>query len=438
MTSKPRQISRTTATNIVVANMIGTGVFTSLGFQVAALKSDFAVIALWVVGGLAALCGSLCYAELAAALPRSGGEYHFLSRIYHPAVGFMAGWVSATVGFAAPAALSAIAFGRYLQPLTGSFSPVTFSLLVVWIVTFVHLSGVRVGALFQNLTTILKIVLILAFIVAGLVFAGGQITDPRPGVAELGTLFSGPFAVSLVYVMYSYSGWNAATYITEEVKEPARNVPWALAIGTVIVAILYIALNYVFLASTPRAALSGQLQVGLLAGQSIFGEFGGKVVSLLIAFGLIASISAMVWIGPRVTERMAEDLPALSFFGHVNRAGTPYFAMLFQLAITTLLLLSATFETVLIYIQFSLLLCSFLAVLGVIVLRWREPELERPYRVWGYPVTPLIFLLITLHMMIFVMRDKPKESLFGLGTMIAGLAVYFASRRRVTAEPRGF
>ncbi len=437
MTRKPRQISRATATNIVVANMIGTGVFTSLGFQVAALKSDFAVISLWVIGGFAALCGSLCYAELAAALPRSGGEYHFLSRIYHPAVGFMAGWVSATVGFAAPVALSAMAFGSYLQPFSGSLSPVALSLLVVWTIAVVHFSGIRVGAFFQDLTTILKIVLILVFIVAGLVVCGGKTTHLTPGVAELGTLFSGPFAVSLVYVMYSYSGWNAATYITEEVKEPARNVPWALTLGTVVVAILYVALNYVFLASTPRATLSGQVQVGLLAGQSIFGGFGGKVVSFLIAFGLIASISAMTWIGPRVAERMAEDLPSLSFFGQVNRAGTPYFALLFQLTITTLLLLSATFEAVLIYIQFSLLLCSFLAVLGVIVLRWKEPELARPYRVWGYPVTPLIFLLITLHMMIFVMRDKPGESSFGLGTMIAGLAVYFASRRRVAAEPRG-
>jgi basic amino acid/polyamine antiporter, APA family len=434
--NNPRQISRLTATNIVIANMIGTGVFTSLGFQVAALPSDFAVIALWVIGGVLALCGSLCYAELAAALPRSGGEYHFLSRIYHPAVGFMAGWVSATVGFAAPVALSAMAFGRYLQPVLPGFSPIGFSLLSVWVITAIHLSGVRIGELFQNYTTILKIALIAILIVAGLAVARSHPLHLAPAKPDLAALFSGPFAVSLVYVMYSYSGWNAATYITEEVQNAPRNVPWALTLGTIIVAILYVVLNYVFLASTPRNVLTGQLQVGLLAGQAIFGELGGKIVSLLIGLGLIASISAMTWIGPRVTKRMADDLPALGIFGQLTGNGTPYVALLFQLAITTFLIVSATFETVLIYIQFSLLLCSFLAVLGVIVLRLKEPDLERPYRVWGYPVTPIIFLLITLHMMVYVLRDKPAESLFGLATMAAGLAVYFASRRRVAIETR--
>jgi APA family basic amino acid/polyamine antiporter len=201
----------------------------------------------------------------------------------------------------------------------------------------------------------------------------------------------------------------------------------------VIVAIFYVALNYVFLRNTPKPALAGQLQVGLLAGQSIFGPFGGKIVSALISLGLIASVSAMTWLGPRVTKRMAEDLPSLRFFGRVSAKGVPYIAMLFQLVVVMILLLTASFETVLIYIQFSLLLCSFLTVLGVIVLRVREPGLERPYKVWGYPVTPVIFLLITLHMMSYVVKEKPAESLFGLATVVAGLIVYFFSRRRPEA-----
>jgi basic amino acid/polyamine antiporter, APA family len=430
MASKTRQISRHTATNIVVANMIGTGVFTSLGFQIAALRSDIAILALWVVGGLLALCGSLCYAELAAALPRSGGEYHFLSRIYHPAVGFMAGWVSATVGFAAPVALSAMAFGSYLQPVLPGFSPTVLALIVVWAITLIQLSGVRVGELFQNSTTILKVVLIIALIAAGLCLGHGHPLATTSSKEVISSLFSGPFAVSLVYVMYSYSGWNAATYITDEVKEPARNVPWALAVGTVSVAVVYLLLNYTFLITTGRSVLSGELQVGLLSGQAIFGDAGGKIVSLLIGIGLIASVSAMTWIGPRVTKRMAEDLSALGIFGHSLPNGIPYVALLFQLAVTTLLILTKKFEPILIYIQFSLLLCSFLAVLGVLILRWKEPELPRPYRVWAYPFPPIFFLLVTLHMMIYVMHDKPRESLLGFATMIAGLAVYFAFRRR--------
>jgi APA family basic amino acid/polyamine antiporter len=180
--------------------------------------------------------------------------------------------------------------------------------------------------------------------------------------------------------------------------------------------------------ATPKEVLAGQVEVGLLAGRSIFGPLGGNLVSALIAIGLIATISAMAWIGPRITKRMAEDLPRLRVFGRSSSNGTPYVAVLFQLIVVTILVLSGTFDTVLVYTQFSLLLCSFLTVLGLIVLRIREPGLARPYKVWLYPLTPFIFLIITLHMMVFVIRDKPKESLLGLLTAIAGLIIFFFSK----------
>jgi APA family basic amino acid/polyamine antiporter len=424
----PKKISVITATNLVVANMVGTGIFTSLGFQVAAITSDFALMALWAVGGLAALCGALSYAELATALPRSGGEYHFLSRIYHPAIGFLAGWISAVVGFPAPIALAGIAFGEYFKVFTPGISPVWISLFIVWIITIVHFFGLRTEELFQNGSTFLKLALIFVLIIAGLFIAHPQQLDLKPGPESLGTLVSAPFAVSLVYVMYAYSGWNAATYITEEVRHPARNVPWALLVGTVSVTLLYLVLNYVFLLATPKSVLAGQVQVGLLAGQAIFGPTGGKIVSVLISLGLIATISAMAWIGPRITKRMSEDLPKLRLFGRSSANGTPYVAIIFQLVVVTILIATGTFETVLIYTQFSLLLSSFLTVLGLIVLRVREPNLERPYRVWGYPVTPIVFLAITLHMMLYVVRERPKESLLGLITVIAGLIIFFFSK----------
>jgi basic amino acid/polyamine antiporter, APA family len=423
-----KKISAITATNLVIANMIGTGVFTSLGFQVASIGSDFALICLWVVGGVAALCGALCYAELATALPKSGGEYHYLLRIYHPSLGFLAGWISAIVGFPAPIALAALAFGKYVQPFSSGVNPVAISLVVVWLITAIHLFGVRAGERFQNWSTFLKVALIIGFIVAGFFVTNPQRLDLTPGTNALATLISGPFAVSLVYVMYSYSGWNAASYITEEVENPARNLPWALLLGTIIVTLFYVVLNFIFLLATPKTVLAGQVEVGLLAGRSIFGPLGGNLVSALIAIGLIATISAMAWIGPRITKRMAEDLPKLRVFGRSSSNGTPYVAVLFQLIVVTILVLTGTFDTVLVYTQFSLLLCSFLTVLGLIVLRIREPELARPYKVWLYPFTPLIFLIITLHMMVFVIRDKPKESLLGLLTAIAGLIIFFFSK----------
>ena len=423
-----KKISVVTATNLVVANMVGTGVFTSLGFQVAGITSDFALIALWVVGGIAALCGALSYAELATALPRSGGEYHYLSRIYDPAVGFLSGWISVVVGFPAPIALAGIAFGEYFKVFAPGFSPVLISLLLIWIITLVHLFGLRVEEMFQNASTFLKIGLILVLIVAGLLIANPQILHMNPGPNVVATLVSPPFAISLVYVMYAYSGWNAATYITEEVRNAGKNVPWALLIGTVAVTVLYLLLNYVFLLTIPKSALSGQLEVGLLAGQAIFGPIGGKIVSALISLGLIATISAMAWIGPRITKRMAEDLPKLCLLGRTSGKGTPYMAIILQVFIVTILVASGTFQRVLIYTQFSLLLSSFLTVLGLIVLRIREPKLERPYKVWAYPITPIVFLAITLWMMVYVILDKTTESLLGLMTVIAGLILYFFTR----------
>jgi APA family basic amino acid/polyamine antiporter len=422
-----KKISVVTATNLVAANMVGTGAFTSLGFQVMDITSDFALIALWVVGGIVALCGALSYAELAAALPRSGGEYNYLSRIFHPSVGFLAGWISVIVGFPAPIALAGIAFGEYFKVVLPGISPIAISLIVIWSITLIHLFGIRAEEMFQNASTFLKLGLILVLIVAGLLIANPQHLDFSPG-PHMSVLWSEPFAVSLVYVMYAYSGWNAATYITEEVQNAAKNVPWALVIGTVVVTLLYVLLNYVFLLTTPKPVLSGKVQVGLLAGEAIFGPTGGKIVSALIGIGLIATISAMAWVGPRITKRMAEDLPKLGLLAKTSAKGTPYAATILQLAITTILVATGTFQEVLIYTQFSLLLCSFLAVLGLIVLRIREPGLERPYKVWGYPITPMLFLAVTLYMMIYVILGKPTESVLGLITVIAGLIIYFFAK----------
>jgi len=307
-------------------------------------------------------------------------------------------------------------------------SPVVTSLFVVWVITLIHLFGIRTEEMFQNASTFLKLGLILVLIIAGLLIANPQHLYLTPAPGTLGIMVSGPFAVSLVYVMYAYSGWNAATYITEEVRNAAKNVPWALLIGTVVVTLLYLLLNYVFLLTTPKPVLSGKLEVGLLAGEAIFGQIGGKIVSALIGIGLIATISAMAWLGPRITKRMAEDLPKMRLLGKTSAKGTPYAAIILQLAIVTILVGTGTFQTVLIYTQFSLLLCSFLTVLGLIVLRIREPGLERPYKVWGYPITPLLFLAVTLYMMIYVITDKPMESLLGLITVIGGLIIYFLAK----------
>ncbi len=399
--------------------------FTSLGFQLADIRSGFALLMLWMVGGIIALCGALSYSELSAALPRSGGEYHFLSAIYHPALGFMAGFVSATVGFAAPIALAAMAFGRYFQGVSHFASPIALSFALVWINALVHLSGLRTGSLFQNLSTLLKVLLIGALIAAGLFVYPKQPIAFLPQLGDSAAIFSGSFAVALVFVMYSYSGWNAAVYITGEIERPEKNVPHALLSGTLVVLVIYTALNAIFLATTPAAEMRAQVEVALIAGKHIFGEGGARLVGGIICLGLISTISSMTWIGPRVMMAMGEDHRPLRFLAGKDRHGIPRSAILVQLLIVNLLLLTGSFELVLLYVQFSLLLCSLLTVVGVIVLRWTRPELIRPYRVWAYPLPPLIFAAVTIWMMIHVLRSYPTESLFGVATMFAGLMLYF-------------
>ena len=427
-----RTVGFRTACGIVIANIIGTGVFTSLGFQLLDIHSGFALLMLWVVGGIAALCGALCYGELSAALPRSGGEYHFLSEIYHPAVGFMAGFISATVGFAAPIALAAMAFGKYFQGVFAAGSPLVLSFAIVWVVALVHLGNLRIGSLFQNLWTLLKLVLIAALIGAGFFVEVKQPITFLPHSGDTMSIFAPAFAVALVYVMYSYSGWNASSYIIGEVKKPERNVPRSLLSGTLVVMGAYVLLNAIFLMTTPQSEMRGQLEVALVAGKHIFGDNGGRIVGALICLGLVSTISSMTWIGPRVTMSMGEDHWLLRLLGHKNRQGVPTAAILLQLLIVNLLLLTRSFESVVQYTQFSLLICSLLAVLGVIVLRATRPDIPRPYRTWLYPLPPIIFAAITVWMMIYLLRSKTTESVAGLGTAIAGFLLYFCAGKRVS------
>jgi APA family basic amino acid/polyamine antiporter len=420
-------ISAATATAIVVADMVGVGVFTSLGFQVKDISSGFALLLLWIVGGIVALCGATAYSELAGMFPRSSGEYNYLARSYHPAIGFLAGWLSATVGFAAPIALAAMAFGEYFKALVPGAPPLALGLGAVWLIALVHLCGIRSGSLFHNVWTMIKLALIVAFLVAGFMVASPQPISFAPALHDFTYVTGAPFAISLVFVMYSYSGWNAATYIAGEIRNPQRSLPRALITGTLIVLVLYVALNAVFLRVAPVDKLAGQLDVAVVAGRYIFGDAGARAVGGLICLGLVSSISAMTWIGPRVTMTMGEDIPMLRVFARTTKGGVPAWAILFQLLVVNVMLFTGSFEAVLDFIGFSLTACSFLAVLGVIKLRITHPDLPRPYRAFGYPVTPVIFLAVTAFMLYYLVVNRPVQSLAGLAMMLAGLAIYGVS-----------
>lgn len=417
---------------VVVANMVGTGVFTSLGFQLLDIRSGFVLLALWAVGGLAAVCGAMTYAELGAAMPRSGGEYNFLTRIYHPSVGFVSGWVSATVGFAGPTALAAMTFAAYgtsvFQMGENAWLEKSLAAALVIALTLVHASNRRNSGALQVIFTILKVAIIVVFCSAAL-FA---VDSPQPvtflPVAGDGALLtSGVFAVALIYVSFAYTGWNAATYLSSELENPQRTLPWILMGGTMIVTLLYVALNFTFLYTTPMDAMVGQVEVGFISAEAAFGELGGRFTGLVLAMLLVSTVSAMTMAGPRVIQVIGEDFPALNALSKKNKDGIPAIAIYIQSAIALLFIFSSTFESVLVFSGFTLALSSFTTVLGIFVLRWRQPDLPRPYRTFLFPLPPLIYLALTGWTLAFVLISRPVEGLFGLGIIGLGLIFYFFS-----------
>ena len=428
-----RYFGPATALSVIIANMVGTGVFTSLGFQLADLRTGFPLIMLWVLGGIAALCGAMCYGELGAALPRSGGEYNFLSRIYHRGVGFVGGWVSAVIGFSAPVALAAMTFGAYVTAGFGDDVPAWVDTVLaaglVVLMTLVHAGrrtssgGVQIGF------TLVKVAVIIMFCVAAIWLAPTlQPVSFLPASGDHAAMTSGAFAISLIYVSYAYTGWNAATYVSGELEHPQRDLPRVLILGTLTVMILYVALNAVFLLVAPMDDMVGELEVGVIAARAAFGPVGSLLAVIALAVLLISTVSAMTIAGPRVLQVIGEDLPALGDLAATNEDGVPSRAIVLQSGVALVFILTSSFEAVLVFSGFTLAMMSFVTVLGLLVLRWREPDLERPYRVSLFPIPPLIYLGLTGWTLVFVLVEKPMEALAGLGLMAAGFGVYLALR----------
>ncbi len=430
-----------TASAFVIANMIGTGVFTSLGFQLLTTTNFISIMILWLLGGVIALCGALVYGELGAAMPRSGGEYHYLSCIYHPFVGFLSGWASLIIGFAAPVALACMALSKYVGMIWPGVNTTVLAISILFVVTTVHSLSLKVGGGMQNVFTTFKILVIIAFVVLGFTLPD-HYQDISASVSSFSfkELLSPGFAVALIWVYYAYSGWNASAYISSELENPQRTLPLSLLSSTVIVTILYILVNAVFLLSTPVDALAGKVEVGLISAQNIFGVGFGNVMGLLIAIMLVSSISSMVFIGPRVSQVMGEDYRILHFLADKSRRGTPFAAIWFQFAISLLLILTDSFSLVTTYTGVTLSLFALLTVGGVYVHRKRFPDVERPYKTWGYPVIPAIFCILIIWSIIYLVNDDFTKTfvtheqkfmvmtVMSVGTLVLGAAVYLIDK----------
>jgi APA family basic amino acid/polyamine antiporter len=443
-----RELGVGSAVILVIANMIGTGIFTTSGFIMEALGDPMTMLLCWFVGGGLALSGALCYGELGAMFPSAGGEYVYLRESFGRLSGFLSGWTSLIVGFSAPIAAAAMAFATYFSRVFPNALPTAAhaswmetqwihispeSLLAAGIIvlfSLIHSGGLHFGTRVQNVLTGFKIVVIFAFVGAGIAFGHGSM-DHFSLASHSGSLFSTGFASSLIFISFAYSGWNASAYLGAEIKNPARNLPFSLFWGTLSVMILYLLLNAVFIYSLSPSEMSGILEVGAASAFALFGEGVERIFAGAITFSLLSVISAMILAGPRIYYAMARDRLFFARFGRVSqRHGTPAQSIFLQAGIAILMVITSSFDKLLLYIGVTLSLFAMLTVIGMMVLRAKGLSLKSPYRTFGYPVTPVFFVLFNLWMVVFCVRDNLIVSLYSAVTIALGVVVFFWFNRK--------
>lgn len=429
-----REIGVVTATSIVVANMIGAGIFTTSGLMAAQLPGPGWVLFCWLLGGLIALAGALCYAELATRMPEEGGEYTYLKKLYHPALGFLTGWTSFIVGFSAPIAGSALGFSEYIfagldiqSPVMGTVPVVFFkksmAIAIILIFTTVHYMGLRLGSRIQNVLTFLKILIVMGLASVGLILGGTQGTSLTFQIGGSSTGVA--FGTAMMFVMFSYSGWNASAYIAGEVKRPRKTLPLSLVGGTLIVIILYIAINLFIFHAVPYSVLQGTVTVVEEASVRAFGDWMGNLMGLLIGLALLSSMSAFILIGPRVYYAMARDRLFFSFASRVHpKTRVPGRSILIQGTLAVVMVIVGSIEQLFVYLGFALNIFPWLAIAGLVIARRKHVGDDSAVKVWGYPLVPVFYLVSSLILMIFNTVNRPQESTAAILTVVLGFICY--------------
>jgi APA family basic amino acid/polyamine antiporter len=434
-----------TATFVVVASMVGTGILVSPGYGIQALESYPLLFALWGVGGVLALCGALTVAELASAMPKAGGEYVYLREAYGALPAFLAGWTSFVVGFSAPLAINAQLAARYLTtPLgltedAGAWLRTAVGIGLIVAVTAPNVLGHRQSAWTQGLTTLLKLGLLVTVVLAGFTLGTGSWENLAVG-RPAGEIPFGDMASQMFFIMLAYSGWNAASYVAGEVRDPGRTLPRSLVGGCGLVVVLYLALNLVFAYALPVAdataiPLEEMDRFALIAVGRLFGSGVSQPFMFALGLAILASMNAWVITGPRVYYAMARDGLFPAWAGVLGaRSGLPARAMVAQSLFAIGILCVGTFEGIYRYTAVGLSLFSMLFIAAVFVLRWRRPDLLRPFRTPLYPVVPAVYLLFTLWMTWHAFQLWPKESATSVGSILAGVPVYFVWTRLLGGE----
>jgi APA family basic amino acid/polyamine antiporter len=442
-----RRLGPVDAAAIVVSNVIGGGIFFAPIIVAGLVPSARGMLLVWLLGGLLAFAGAMAYAELAALRPRAGGEYVYLREAFGPLTGFLSGWTSFVAGFSGAIAASSVALAEYIgrfAPIAADATPLVtvplplvpivvspkaiVALAAIALITFVHLRGLGPGRLVQNTLAGIKVAAILVFLALGFGAGNGNAGQ----IAAGGAATAAGIVLALVPVMFTYSGWNAAAYVAEEVRSPGRNVPLALALGTVAVVLIYLGLNAIYLYAIPAAELS-RVQGTLVdtVAERLFGFTVGNVIAAFTIVSIAASISAMVLAGPRVYFAMARDGLFAAPAARVHpRFRAPVSAIATQAVWSGILVLCGSLSQLVSYTGFAVVLFSGIAVAAVFVLRRREPDAPRPFRAWGYPVAPAVFVVASAVMVGNEIWRNPEPALAGIGIIGLGIPIYFWMTRR--------
>jgi APA family basic amino acid/polyamine antiporter len=447
-----RRLGPLDAAAIVISNVIGVGIFITPGIIAQLVPHPVWFLAVWLGGGLLAFAGALAYAELGSLRPRSGGEYVYLREGYGPLAAFLTGWTSFVAGFAGAIAASALGAADYLGrfiPVAGDTAPlftiplpyvpilvsprILVALTIIIALALVHIRGLGPGRLVQNTLAGLKVGALALFVAVGLGLGRGSFANFQQ--ASAGASFN--WSVAFIIVMFSYSGWNAASYVAEEIRDPGRNVPKALAIGTVVVVLLYLGLNTLYLYAVPIGEIggAGQAEIAVVAAQRLIGPTAANLLGALAVVVLLGSLSAMTIAGPRVYFAMARDGAFFRSAARIHpRFHTPWVAILAQTVWSAVLILTNNKMELAEYTGFAVLLFSSVAVSVIFVLRRRHPDEPRPFKAWGYPVAPAIFVLASLVIMVAAIAGRPGPSLRGAVIILAGIPVYYLFARRSRAQ----
>ena len=438
-----RKLKLFPVTNIVIANIIGAGIFTTTGYVMGFLGNPQVMLVLWILGGAISFCGAIAYGELGATFPEAGGDYVFITKLFNPLLGFLNGWLSLIVGFSAPIAASAIGFSKYftwafpdLQRwllLNNAFGGETFNrilaIAIILLFTIIHSKGLILGARVQNALTVVKILLIVGLIIAGFSFGKGNFEN-----LNIGKPFNYNFndwkaaGLSLMFIMFAYSGWNSATYIGSEIRSPKKVIPQSLLISALVVTVLYVLLNIFFVYAVPVGEMRNEPEIAGLAVGFAFGKTAETVISLLISFALFSSLSAFILLGPRVYYKMAQDGFFFQSMASIHPLKkVPSNAIYLQAAIAIVLVMSGTFEQILTYMGFSLGIFPILAVAGVFKLRLRK---QSKLRLPGYPLIHFFFIVVSVAMLVLAYFERPVESSIAILTALSGVPVYYWFKRK--------